>query len=317
MKIRTISEELKREYGGKVLKLSLSSGCTCPNRDGAVGTGGCSFCSEGGSGDFAAAPAPLEEQIREAKQRVDGKFPASLPPEDRKYIAYFQSFTNTYGPVERLRSLYKETIRRPEVVILSLGTRPDCLDDDVMDMLRDLRAVKPVWVELGLQTIHEKTARRFGRGYELPVFEEAVRKLKEADITVIVHVILGLPGETREDMLETVQYLADFTPQIDGIKLQLLHVLKGTRMGEEYLKEPFPVFTLEEYTDLITGEKRDAKAVSVPTHGFLWLYHSYKPEPVKEEKEAKNDGAAEEKKEPVKKTAKKPAAKKSAKAGKV
>ena len=251
MKIRTISEELKREYGGKVLKLSLSSGCTCPNRDGAVGTGGCSFCSEGGSGDFAAAPAPLEEQIREAKQRVDGKFPASLPPEDRKYIAYFQSFTNTYGPVERLRSLYKETIRRPEVVILSLGTRPDCLDDDVMDMLRDLRAVKPVWVELGLQTIHEKTARRFGRGYELPVFEEAVRKLKEADITVIVHVILGLPGETREDMLETVQYLADFTPQIDGIKLQLLHVLKGTRMGEEYLKEPFPVFTLEEYTDLI------------------------------------------------------------------
>ncbi len=251
MKIRTISEELKKTYGGKVLKLSLSAGCTCPNRDGTVGTDGCSFCSEGGSGDFAAAFAPVEDQIREAKKRVDAKFPKTMPPEDRKYIAYFQSFTNTYGDAGRLRKLYTEVIRRPEIVILSVATRPDCLDGEIMEMLADLNRIKPVWVELGLQTIHQSTADNFGRGYALGVFAEAVRKLKAAGITVIVHLILGLPWETAEDMLASVRYIASFRPRIDGVKLQLLHVLKGTRMGEDYEREPFPVMTMEEYTDLV------------------------------------------------------------------
>ena len=251
MKIRTISEELKTAYGGKVLKLSLSAGCTCPNRDGTVGTEGCSFCSEGGSGDFAAAFSPVEDQIREAKKRVDAKFPKTMPPEDRKYIAYFQSFTNTYGDAGRLRKLYTEVIRRPEIVILSVATRPDCLDGEIMEMLADLNRIKPVWVELGLQTIHQRTADRFGRGYALDVFADAVRKLKAAGITVIVHLILGLPGETREEMLASVRYIASFRPRIDGVKLQLLHVLKGTRMGEDYEREPFPMMTMEEYTDLV------------------------------------------------------------------
>ena len=251
MKIRTISEELKKTYGGKVLKLSLSAGCTCPNRDGTIGTGGCSFCSEGGSGDFAAPFAPAEEQIRQAKKLVDPKFPKTMPAEERKYIAYFQSFTNTYGDTDRLQKLYTEVLARPEIVILSIGTRPDCLGEDVMEMLSALNRIKPVWVELGLQTVHQRTADCFGRGYALPVFEEAVRKLKDAGITVIVHVILGLPGESREEMLETVRYLASFRPRIDGIKLQLLHVLKGTRMGAAYEQDPFPVMTMEEYTDLV------------------------------------------------------------------
>ena len=233
------------------MKLSLSAGCTCPNRDGTIAAGGCSFCSEGGSGDFAAPFAPVKEQIRQAKKLVDPKFPKTMPAEERKYIAYFQSFTNTYGDTGRLEKLYCETAEQPEIVILSIGTRPDCLGEEVMEMLAGLNRIKPVWVELGLQTIHQRTADSFGRGYTLPVFEEAVRKLKAAGITVIVHVILGLPGESREDMLETVKYIAAFEPRIDGIKLQLLHVLKGTRLGAQYRQDLFPVMTMEEYTDLV------------------------------------------------------------------
>ena len=251
MTIRTISDELKEKYGRKVLKLSLSSGCTCPNRDGTLGWGGCSFCSEGGSGDFASSFAPLLEQIREAKKRVDHKFPADMPEEDRKYIAYFQSFTNTYGDPERLRKLYLEAVCRPEIAVLSVGTRPDCLGGDMVRMLSGLNRIKPVWVELGLQTVHEKTAERVGRGYPLAAFADAYQRLKEAGLTVVVHVILGLPGETEEDMLDTVRYLARLQPVLDGIKLQNLYVLSGTRLAAEFQEDPFPIMTMEEYTDLV------------------------------------------------------------------
>lgn len=251
MQIRTISEELKKEYGQKIYKLSLSSGCSCPNRDGTIGTGGCTFCSEGGSGDFAAPFLPIDEQIRLARARVDRKIPASIPEEKRRYIAYFQSYTNTYGDPARLRALYMDTIKRPEIAVLSIGTRPDCLPDEIIRMLTELSLIKPVWVELGLQTIHEKTAQRIHRGYALPVFEEAMRKLKAVGLKVIVHVILGLPLESHEDMYETVRYLSDMQPKPDGIKLQLLHVLKGTKLAGEYEKTPFHIITLEEYTEVL------------------------------------------------------------------
>ncbi len=244
--MRTLSEVLKSEYGEKVYKLSLSSGCSCPNRDGTIGTGGCTFCSAGGSGEFAAPFLPPEIQIREAKKQIAAKTDAG------KFIAYYQSFTNTYGDIDRLRKLYLETLRYPEIVILSLGTRPDCLGDDVMEMLKELNRIKPVWVELGLQTVHEKTAERIARGYSLPVFEEAVRKLKEAGIAVIVHVILSLPGESREDMLETARYLAAMKPRIDGIKIQMLNILEGTELAREYREHPFPLLAMEEYADTVS-----------------------------------------------------------------
>ena len=248
--MRRLSDVLKEEYGEKVYKLSLNAGCSCPNRDGTAGFGGCTFCSEGGSGDFAPAFQPIDEQIREAKQRISAKTDA------RRFIAYFQAFTNTYGDVGRLHRLYEETIRRDEIAVLSLGTRPDCLGDAVMEMLGDLRAVKPVWVELGLQTMHEETAGKINRGYPLAVFEEGYRKLKKAGLTVIVHVIFGLPGESREDMLDTVRYLAGLTPVLDGVKLQMLHILRNTAMGRAYEEEPFPLLTLEEYADLVAESIR-------------------------------------------------------------
>lgn len=251
MKQKMLSEALRERFGTKVYKLSLSSGCTCPNRDGTIGTGGCTFCSEGGSGEFAAPFLPVDEQIRLARARVDGKFPAKIPVSERKYIAYFQSFTNTYGEPERLRALYEETIRRPEIAALSIGTRPDCLSADILQMLGELSRIKPVWVELGLQTIHERTAEAVHRGYSLPVFEDAVKKLKAIGAEVIVHVILGLPGESREDMLETVRFLSGMDPRPDGIKLQQLQILRGTQLAEQYRRTPFPVMDLEEYCALI------------------------------------------------------------------
>ena len=258
MRQKMLSEMLKERFGTKVYKLSMTSGCTCPNRDGRSGFGGCTFCSEGGSGEFAAPFLSPEEQIRAARQRVDAKFPARIPLSDRKYIAYFQAFTNTYArtpeELERLRRLYAETLQRPEIAALSIGTRPDCLPPEILGMLRELRAVqpqKPVWVELGLQTVHEKTAERIHRGYPLQVFERAVRDLKEIGIEVIVHVILGLPGESREEMIETVRYLGQMEPAVDGIKLQQLQILRGTQMAAEFQKDPFPVMTLEEYCSLV------------------------------------------------------------------
>lgn len=248
--MKRLSDHLKDEYGEKVYRLSLSSGCTCPTRDGTLGFGGCTFCSEGGSGEFASSPASVDRQIQDAKKRISSKTDA------RKFIAYFQSYTNTYGDVGRLRSLYLDAINRDEIVALSLGTRPDCLGQDVMDMLMELQTIKPVWVELGLQTIHEETARRIRRGYELPVFEEAYGKLKRAGLTVITHVILGLPDESRDDMLETIRYLADLDPLLDGIKLQMLQILKGTALAKEYIANPFPVMGLDEYAELIADCER-------------------------------------------------------------
>ncbi len=243
---------LKQQYGQKIYKLSLESGCTCPNRDGSLGTGGCTFCSAGGSGEFAQPVLPdLDLQIAAAKALVDRKIPASVPEKERRYIAYFQSYTNTYGDTAYLRSLYSRVIQRKDIIILSIGTRPDCIDDEKLAMLQELNRIKPVWVELGLQTSSDETAKRIHRGYSTAVFKDAYERLKTAGLTVIVHVILGLPGESREDTLSTVRYLADLRPQIDGIKLQMLNILKGSAMAEEYRQHPFSQMTMEEYCDLV------------------------------------------------------------------
>ena len=255
MQYLSFNDAMRARFGTKVYRLSLQSGCTCPNRDGRIGTGGCTFCSEGGSGDFAAPLLPLHEQIALARARIDAKISSSIAPRDRRYIAYFQSYTNTYGDVDRLRALYSEALENPQIVALDLGTRPDCLPPDMLSMLRELqiRYSKPIWIELGLQTIHERTAERIHRGYSLEVFEDAYRRLKApvGGFEVIIHIILGLPGETREDMLETVRYLSHLTPPPDGVKLQLLHILKGTELAREYEADPFPLFTLDSYCDLI------------------------------------------------------------------
>ena len=248
--MRRLGEVLREQYGEKVYKLSLSSGCSCPNRDGTLGYGGCSFCSEGGSGDFAAAAAPLDVQIEEARARIAPKTDA------KKFIAYFQAYTNTYGDLQRLEALYTEAAAREDVAILSLATRPDCLGSDVMAMLDRLRKRKPVWIELGLQTIHERTAEAFHRGYALPCFADAYRRLKAAGLPVIVHVIFSLPGESREDMLHTVRYLAALQTPPDGVKLQMLHILRGTELGRKYERAPFPLLTMEEYADLVAESVR-------------------------------------------------------------
>ncbi len=247
---------LKQTFGKKVYKLALDGGMTCPNRDGTVGTGGCIFCSAGGSGEFAAGrTASVKQQVEEAKARVAQKMKqapsADVDPasETGSYIAYFQSYTNTYAPLPYLTSLFTETISLPDICALSVATRPDCLPDETIALLASLNRIKPVWVELGLQTVHEKTADFIRRGYPLPVFEDAYRRLKQAGLTVIVHVILGLPGETTDDMLATVRYLAGLS--VDGIKLQLLHVLKGTDLDLLYREGAFRTLELEEYLELI------------------------------------------------------------------
>lgn len=241
----SLNRYLREQFGEKVYKLALDGGMTCPNRDGTVGTGGCVFCSAGGSGDFAEARCgSIADQIEKAKKRVQAKTDA------RKFIAYFQSYTNTYAPVEYLERIFTEAMECPEVVALSIGTRPDCLPEDVVALLARLNRVKPVWVELGLQTIHEKTAEYIRRGYELPVYEDALKRLKGAGIHVIVHVILGLPGESKEDMLATIDYLAGLH-RPDGIKLQLLHVLEGTDLAEDYRAGKFRAMELEEYLEIL------------------------------------------------------------------
>ena len=237
---------LQKRFGEKVYKITLNGGMSCPNRDGTLGSRGCIFCSAGGSGDFAADPSQsVSAQIESQMALIQKKRPV------QKFIAYFQAYTNTYAPISYLRPLFLEAIRHPGVVALSIGTRPDCLGDDVLALLSELNTIKPVWVELGLQTIHEESAARIQRGYSLPVFENAVRELKAAGLTVIVHVILGLPDETKAQMLDTVRYLADFQPAIDGIKLQLLHILRGTKLAELYEQAPFPVFSMDEYIELL------------------------------------------------------------------
>ena len=241
----SLNRYLRETFREKVYKLALDGGMTCPNRDGTIGTGGCIFCSAGGSGDFAESRCgSVAEQLERAKGRVRGKTDAA------KFVAYFQSYTNTYAPVEYLEKLFSEALAEESVVALSIGTRPDCLPDEVVDLLEKLNRVKPVWVELGLQTIHPETARYIRRGYELECYEDALRRLKAAGITVIVHVILGLPGETPEMMLGTIDYLAgEHRP--NGIKLQLLHVLEGTDLAKEYRAGKFRTMEMEEYFDLL------------------------------------------------------------------
>ena len=246
MRHKTVSQYLKEQYGTKVYKIAINGGFTCPNRDGTAGWGGCTFCSGSGSGDFAEdASLSVTDQIERGKQRVAGK----MPKQGGKYIAYFQAFTNTYAPVERLRTLFTEAILHPDVVILSVATRPDCLPPEVVDLLTELNRIKPVWVELGLQTIHEETARHIRRGYALPVYDKAVADLQKAGIYTITHVILGLPGETPEMMLETVSHVG--AGGVQGIKLQLLHVLEGTDLAEEYLRREFETLTMEQYVSIV------------------------------------------------------------------
>lgn len=246
----SLDYEMKLMFGCKVYKLALDGGMSCPNRDGTIGSRGCSFCSLGGSGDFAESRqsyGSVGEQIEAAKARVAGKI-----GKHGRYIAYFQSFTNTYAPVDYLEEIFTEAICHPDVAVLSIATRPDCLPPETVSLLSRLSRIKPVWIELGLQTIHETTAERIRRGYSLPVFEEAYRALKACSIPVIAHTIIGLPGETKEMMADTVRYLGEIGGcGIDGIKLQLLHVLEGTDLAEEYKKGLVPVLSLDEYADLV------------------------------------------------------------------
>lgn len=236
----SLDYHLKHTYGGKLYKLALNGGMTCPNRDGTLGDRGCIFCSAGGSGDFAGNPREsIRQQIEAGKKLIRKKTDAA------SYIAYFQAYTNTYAEVSYLEKIFSEAVSCPEVKILSIATRPDCLDDEILTLLACLNQIKPVWVELGLQTIHEQSARFIRRGYSLSVFEDAVRKLRQIGVEVIVHTILYLPGETEAMMLETISYLN--TLDIQGIKLQLLHVLRETDLAGYYEASPFFVPTMEEY----------------------------------------------------------------------
>ena len=235
---------LRQMFGGKIYKVTLNGGMTCPNRDGKIGERGCIFCSAGGSGDFAAsASLSITEQIRQQIQMLSAKRPI------HKYIAYFQAYTNTYAPVEYLERIFTEAIQNPDICAISIGTRPDCLEEPVIRLLSRLNQIKPVWVELGLQTIHEHTARYIRRGYPLSCFDQAMQSLHQAGLDVIVHTILGLPGETSRDVLDTMKYLN--ACQIQGIKLQLLHVLSGTDLAADYQAGKFSVLDREEYIDLV------------------------------------------------------------------
>ena len=236
--------ELRKKFGEKVYKITLNGGMTCPNRDGHIGTGGCIFCSARGSGDFAGDTAhSITRQLLDGKKALLDKRPV------HSYIAYFQAFTNTYAPVDYLERIFMEAIQDPEVKALSIATRPDCLEPDVLELLGRLNRIKPVWVELGLQTIHPETVRMIRRGYELDVFDRAVKNLRSLGIEVIVHVILYLPGESEEMMLETIDYLN--RTDIQGIKLQLLHVLKDTDLAAIYESAPFHTPDMEEYIRML------------------------------------------------------------------
>jgi radical SAM protein (TIGR01212 family) len=241
MYIHTLSDELRRQFGRKIYKLSLSGGMTCPNRDGTAGFGGCTFCS--GSGEFAAG-GTIPQQLEEAKTRV------AFKAKNAGYIAYFQSFTNTYAPVERLRALFGAAMAPEDIVALSVATRPDCLGRDVLALLAELNRRKPVWVELGLQTVHESTARAIHRGYELPVFFRAVENLRAIGVTVIVHQIIGLPGETPEMIAQTADTIAHCGAQ--GVKFHLLHVVRGTALAQDYAAGKFEVLGQEDYIALLS-----------------------------------------------------------------
>ena len=243
MKYTSLNQYLKVRFGTKIYKIARDGGFTCPNRDGTLGTRGCIFCSKGGSGDFAESrKLSIYDQIEQGKRKVAGKI------KDGKYIAYFQAFTNTYASVDRLQALYIQAIEHEDIVALSIGTRPDCLSEEVIELLERLNKIKPIFVELGLQTIHEDTAKYIRRGYELSVYDDAVRRLHKAGLNVVTHLIIGLPNETKEDMLKSVEYVCNVT---DGIKLQLLHILKGTDLEAQYNDGKIKTLTLDEYCDII------------------------------------------------------------------
>ena len=243
MKYTSLNQYLKVRFGTKIYKIALDGCFTCPNRDGTLGTRGCIFCSKGGSGDFAESrKLSIYDQIEQGKRKVAGKI------KDGKYIAYFQAFTNTYASVDRLQGLYMQAIEHEDIVALSIGTRPDCLSDEVIELLERLNKIKPIFVELGLQTIHEDSAEYIRRGYELSVYDDSVRRLHKAGLNVVTHLIIGLPNETKDDMLKSVEYVCNVT---DGIKLQLLHILKGTDLEEQYNDGKIKVLTLDEYCDII------------------------------------------------------------------
>lgn len=235
---------LRNKFGEKIYKISLDGGFTCPNRDGKVATGGCTFCSARGSGDFAGSRIlSITEQFEDRKEMMQKKW------KDGKYIAYFQAYTNTYAPVDELRRKYEEALAQKNVIAISIATRPDCLDDDVLDYLSELNKKTYLWVELGLQTINDETARNFNRGYDFEVFDNSLKKLQERGLEVVVHTIFGLPGETKEDMLKTVDYVAHSGAQ--GVKFHLLHLMEGTRMVKQYENGELQLLSKEDYIDLI------------------------------------------------------------------
>lgn len=243
MEYTTFNAYLKERFGCKVYKIAIDGGFTCPNRDGTLGTEGCIFCSKGGSGDFAENRGlRVSEQIESGKKRVSKKIKSG------KYIAYFQAFSNTYAPVDVLRKKYTDALNHPDIVALSIGTRPDCLGGEVLQLLDEINKIKPVFVELGLQTIHEESAKYIRRGYPLSVYDKAVENLHKIGINVVTHIIIGLPNETEKDILESVKYVCRIT---DGIKLQLLHILEGTDLAEEYKNCKVKTLSMEEYTNII------------------------------------------------------------------
>ncbi len=239
----SLNEYLKNTFGEKVYKISLNGGMTCPNRDGTLDSRGCIFCSKGGSGEFSAnALLPISEQLEQAKRRIREK------TDCKRFIAYFQPFSNTYAETEYLRRIFTEAIAPEDIAALSIATRPDCLGEDVLALLSELNQIKPVWVELGLQTIHEKTAEYIRRSYPLEKFDCAAKRLRELGINVITHLIIGLPGESREMLLDSVRYAGE---RSNGVKLQLLHVLKDTDLCSDYLAGKFDVLSIEEYIELL------------------------------------------------------------------
>lgn len=242
MKYKTLNEHLRQKYGCKVYKLSLDGGFTCPNRDGTIGTGGCIFCS--GSGEFAEKNcSSIEEQLLRAKSRVESK------NKNGKYIAYFQSFTNTYGSVEHLRKLFYEAIEPDFIVGLSIGTRPDCLEPEKIELLKEINKIKPVSVELGLQTIHDTTAQYINRGYKSEVYIDALNRLKESGIETVTHVIIGLPFESKDMIKETVRQAVK--TGTDGIKFHLLYIIEGTTLAEEYRQGKFKTLEIDEYAQIL------------------------------------------------------------------
>lgn len=244
----TLDYYLKKRFNSKVFKVALNGNFTCPNRDGTISTTGCIFCSKEGSGEFGGKRNnPLEKQFEEVKNII------SLKWKDAKYIAYFQANTNTYGPIEKLRKIYYEAINlNKDIVAISIATRPDCLSEEVLNLLEEINKIKPVWIELGLQTTNEETALLINRGYKLNVFDEVVKSLRKRNIETIVHIINGLPYETKNDMLNTINHLNNL--DIQGIKIHSLFILKNTPLEKLYNEKKFHVLTLDEYTDIVSSQ---------------------------------------------------------------